>query len=121
MKIKMLIYRSTEPYLGIHKLYSWTKGISLQLDYLTMISTQALFNAATYSVFDLIKTLYIRTIKADSEGTFGFHPPLERFTLVLLYFTIVRGISGQIQITSFGKNNNTEDLEHAIHLIQEIN
>ena len=55
-----------------------------------MLFIQALFMAATYSVSDLIKTFYIRTIKADSERTFAFYPPLERFTPPLLYLSKVR-------------------------------
>merc|ERR1719153_962891 len=42
------------------------------------VNPQDIFIEATYSVSDLIQSYYIRTIKADSIGTFGFHIPLER-------------------------------------------
>ena len=118
----MILCRSAEPYLGVNKLYSWSKSINCckwYTSYLIMLFIQALFKAATYSVSDLIKTFYIRTIKADSERTFAFYPPLERFTLALLYLSKVRGISGQIQIISCGRNNGIEHLEDVIQLIQE--
>ena len=38
---------------------------------------------ATYSAPELIDNLYIRTIKADSHGDFGFIAPLNRYGEIL--------------------------------------